>query len=48
MECPQCGFLFFSEERIQSHLEMAHALPMNTKYFSVEFIRAIPQDEKKR
>ncbi len=45
-ECPECGILFFGEERLQSHLKSEHGLPMYTKYFSVELIRAIPQDEK--
>lgn len=46
-ECPQCGILFFGEERLQDHLEKAHELSRFTKYFSVELLRAIPQDEKK-
>lgn len=55
-ECPECGILYWSEERIYQHLKKIHDIdPFNTphdkeptvvKIFSVELIRAIPQDEK--
>lgn len=45
-ECPDCGILFFNEERLSKHLDKMHNLEYeDTTCFSVELIRAIPQDE---
>lgn len=45
-ECPERGVLFFSEEKVQNHLKTIHDLPIDTKYYSMEFIRAIPQQNE--
>lgn len=48
LECPKCGMLFFSEERLYDHLKDSHNLDkFDVDCFSVELLRAIPQDEKK-
>jgi hypothetical protein len=44
-ECGGCGVLFFSEDRIQEHVKKNHPELIGESYFSVSFIRAIPQDE---
>jgi len=45
-ECPRCGVLFFGEEKVQEHLGLEHNVKnVFEKPFSVELIRAIPQDE---
>lgn len=47
-ECPDnnCGMLTFSEEILQRHIAREHPDKVGLKYFSVDFIRAVPQDEK--
>ena len=45
-ECPIDGVLFFSEDMLDAHLKREHYLEYkNTKCFSVELIRAIPQSD---
>jgi len=49
-ECPKCGILFFNEEKLYSHISVLHPEEnsdlLMQRTFSVELIRAIPQDEK--
>jgi len=42
-ECGYCGILFFSEDRVQEHIDSMHKGSDTFNYQNMEFIRAIPQ-----
>jgi len=45
-ECPECGVLFFSEDRIYQHLQKTHKIDFRkVQVYSMEFIRAVPQNK---
>ena len=43
-ECGVCGVLFFSEERVQIHIDQTHPNENNLNYNNMEFIRAVSQN----
>jgi len=49
-ECPDdnCGQLFFGEEILYNHVKINHPELTGQPIFSVDLIRAIPQDEVRK